>query len=164
MHGGVNADTMRRLCCERVVLKLDSAVEAIKLTDADRLKIDARARRELVFTVMAQSVVGLVVALIFWLFGGVSAALSSLAGSAAYLVPNGVFALRLWVATYRPGGASPEVFLIGEILKVGAAVGLLWLIAHLGGEQVNWLAVLVSLIATLKGYIVLMMFKGSRAK
>ena len=155
---------MLGLCCQRLVLKLDSADEVLKLTDADRLKIDARARGELAFTVAAQSLVGLVVALIFWLFGGISAALSSLAGSAAYLVPNGVFALRLWVATYRPGGASPEVFLIGEILKVGAAVGLLWLIAHLGGEQVNWLAVLVSLIATLKGYIVLMMFKGSWAK
>jgi len=155
---------MLRLCCERIVLKLEVEDQAIKLTDADRLKIDARARRELVFTVVAQSLVGLVVALMFWVFGGVSAALSSLAGSAAYLVPNGVFALRLWVATYRPGGASPEVFLIGEILKVGAAVGLLWLIAHLGGEQVNWVAVLVSLIATLKGYILLMMFKGSRAK
>lgn len=152
------------LCCERVVLKLDSAVQAIKLTDADRLKIDVRARRELLLTVVVQSSVGIVVALIFFAFGGVSAALSSLAGSAAYLVPNAVFALRLWVATYRPGGASPEVFLIGEILKVGAAVGLLWLIAHLGGEQVNWIAVLVSLVATLKGYIVLMMFKGSWAK
>ena len=145
-------------------MKLDSAVQAIKLTDADRLKIDARARRELLFTVVAQSLVGVVVALIFFVFGGVSAALSSLAGSAAYLVPNAVFALRLWVATYRPGGASPEVFLIGEIIKVCAAVGLLWLIAHFGGEQVNWLAVLVSLVATLKGYIVLMMFKGSWAK
>ena len=145
-------------------MKLDSAVQAIKLTDADRLKIDVRARRELLLTVVVQSSVGIVVALIFFAFGGVSAALSSLAGSAAYLVPNAVFALRLWVATYRPGGASPEVFLIGEILKVGAAVGLLWLIAHLGGEQVNWIAVLVSLVATLKGYIVLMMFKGSWAK
>ena len=145
-------------------MKLDSAGQAIKLTDADRLKIDVRARRDLILTVVAQSLVGVVVALIFFAFGGVSAALSSLAGSAAYLVPNAVFALRLWVATYRPGGASPEVFLIGEILKVGAAVGLLWLIAHLGGEQVNWIAVLVSLVATLKGYIVLMMFKGSWAK
>jgi ATP synthase protein I len=54
--------------------------------------------------------------------------------------------------------------LIGEILKVGAAAGLLWLIARWGGEQVEWLAVLVGLIATLKGYILLMMFKGSRAK
>jgi len=155
---------MLRLCCERVVFRLDSAVQAIKLTDADRRKIDARARRELVFTVVAQSLVGLSVALMFLVFGGVSAALSSLAGSAAYLLPNAVFALRLWLATYRPGGASPEVFLIGELLKIGAAAGLLWLIAHLGGDRVNWLAVLVSLIATLKGYFVLMMFKGSWAK
>jgi ATP synthase protein I len=146
------------------VFKLDSADQAIKLTDADRLRIDARARRELVLTVVSQSLVGVVVALVFLVFGGVSAALSSLAGSAAYLIPNGIFALRLWVATYRPGGASPEVFLIGELLKIGAAAGLLWLIAHLGGDRVNWLAVLVSLIATLKGYIVLMMFKGSWAK
>jgi ATP synthase protein I len=146
------------------VFRLDSAVQAIKLTDADRRKIDARARRELVFTVVAQSLVGLSVALMFLVFGGVSAALSSLAGSAAYLLPNAVFALRLWLATYRPGGASPEVFLIGELLKIGAAAGLLWLIAHLGGDRVNWLAVLVSLIATLKGYFVLMMFKGSWAK
>jgi ATP synthase protein I len=146
------------------MLKVDSALQAIKLTDADRHKINARARRDLLLTVLAQGVVSLVVALIFLVFGGVSAALSSMAGSAAYLVPNGVFALRLWVATFRPGGASPEVFLIGEMLKIGAAAGLLWSIAYLGGDRVNWLAVLVSLIATLKGYFVLMMFKGSRAQ
>lgn len=155
---------MLRLCCERVVFNLDSAVEIIKLTDADRRKIDARARRDLVLAVLAQILTSLVIALICWAFGGVSAALSSLAGSAAYFVPNSVFALRLWLATYRPSGASPELFLIGEILKVGAAVGLLWLIARLGGEQVNWLAVLAGLIAALKGYILLMMFKGSWAK
>ena len=155
---------MRRLYRERVVLKLDYEVQTIKLTDTERREIDARARRELMSTVAAQSLVSLVVALVFLVFGGVYAALSSLAGSASYLVPNSIFALRLWVATYRPGGASPEVFLIGEMLKIGAAAGLLWLIAHLGGDQVNWVAVLVSLIATLKGYILLMMFKGSRAK
>ena len=155
---------MLRLCCERLVFNLDSAVEVVKLTDADRRKIDARARRDLVLAVLAQSLTSVAVALICLALGGVSAALSSLAGSAAYFLPNSVFALRLWVATYRPGGASPEVFLIGEILKVGAAVGLLWLIANLGAEQVNWLAVLAGLIAALKGYILLMMFKGSWAK
>ena len=145
-------------------MKLDPAVEIVQLSDADRLKIDVRARRDLVLAVWFQGLAGLVVAIICWLVGGTSAALSSLAGSAAYFLPNSVFALRLWVATYRPGGASPELFLIGEVLKVGAAAGMLWLIAHLGGEQVKWLAVLVGLIATLKGYFLLMMFKGSRAK
>ena len=155
---------MRRLGCERVVLKLESAVQTVVLTDTDRLKIDARARRDLVLAVWFQGIAGLVVALICWLIGGASAAMSSLAGSSAYFLPNSVFALRLWLATYRPGGASPELFLIGEILKVGAAAGLLWLIAHWGGEQVKWLAVLAGLVATLKGYMLLMLFKGSWAK
>ena len=145
-------------------MKLDSAVEVVKLTDEDRLKIDIRARRDLVLAVWFQGLAGLMVAMLCWVLGDISAGLSSLAGSAAYFLPNSIFALRLWVATYRPNGASPELFLVGEILKVGAAVGLLWLIAHWGGEQVKWLAVLVGLIATLKGYILLMMFKGSRAK
>lgn len=155
---------MFRLCCVRVALKLDPAVEVIKLTDEDRLKIDIRARRDLALAVWFQGLAGIVVALLCWVVGGIAAALSSLAGSAAYFLPNSIFALRLWVATYRPSGASPELFLIGEILKVGAAAGLLWLIARWGSEQVEWLAVLVGLIATLKGYILLMMFKGSRAK
>ena len=146
------------------MLKLDSAVEAVRLTDADRLKIDARARRDLILAVWFQGLAGLFFAILCWLVGGVSAGLSSLAGSAAYFLPNSIFALRLWVATYRPGGASPELFLLGEVLKVCAAAGLLWLIADLGGEQVKWIAVLVGLIATLKGYFLLMMFKGSRAK
>jgi ATP synthase protein I len=146
------------------VLKLDTAVEAVQLSDSDRFKIDVRARRDLVLAVWFQGLAGLVVAILCWLVGGAAAALSSLAGSAAYFLPNSIFALRLWVATYRPSGASPELFLIGEILKVGAAAGLLWLIARWGGDQVEWLAVLVGLIATLKGYILLMMFKGSRAK
>ena len=145
-------------------MKLDTAVEAVQLTDSDRFKIDVRARRDLVLAVCFQGLAGLVVAILCWLVGGAAAALSSLAGSAAYFLPNSIFALRLWVATYRPSGASPELFLIGEILKVGAAAGLLWLIARWGGDQVEWLAVLVGLIATLKGYILLMMFKGSRAK
>lgn len=145
-------------------MKLDTAVEAVQLSDSDRFKIDVRARRDLVLAVWFQGLAGLVVAILCWLVGGAAAALSSLAGSAAYFLPNSIFALRLWVATYRPSGASPELFLIGEILKVGAAAGLLWLIARWGGDQVEWLAVLVGLIATLKGYILLMMFKGSRAK
>jgi ATP synthase protein I len=146
------------------VIKLDSSVKAVHLSDVDRLKIDARARRELRLAVAAQSLAGLIVGLIFLVVDGSAAALSAAAGSVSYLLPNSVFALRLWTATYRPGGASPEVFLVGEILKIGSAVGLLWLIAHLGGERVVWLAVLVGLIATLKGYVLLLMFKGFWAK
>ena len=46
-----------------------------------------------------------------------------MAGAGTYFVPNAIFALRLYVATFRPGGSGPVLFLIGEMLKVGAAVG-----------------------------------------
>ncbi len=134
------------------------------LTEADRQQINNRARRDLLETVAAQLSLGLLVAIVCLVIGGLSAAASSLAGSAAYLVPNAVFALRLWMSTYRPGGANPALFFIGEFLKVGAAIGLLWLIAQLGGDQVRWLAVLAGLVAVLKAYVVLLLFKGSRAK
>ena len=93
-----------------------------------------------------------------WLIGGFDAGWSALAGSAAYFVPNFLFALRLFLATFRPSGSSPFVFLVGEFLKVGAAVGLLWLLAHVGGERVVWLAVIAGLIAALKGYMLVLMF------
>ncbi len=134
------------------------------LTEADRQQINNRARRDLLETIAAQLSLGLLVAIVCLVIGGLSAAASSLAGSAAYLVPNAVFALRLWMSTYRPGGANPALFFIGEFLKVGAAIGLLWLIAQLGGDQVRWLAVLAGLVAVLKAYVVLLLFKGSRAK
>ena len=136
----------------------------IALTETERHQINNRARRDLLETVAAQLFLGLLVAIVCLVIGGLSAAASSLAGSAAYLVPNAVFALRLWVSTYRPGGANPALFFIGEFLKVGAAIGLLWLIAQLGGEQVRWLAVLAGLVAVLKAYVALLLFKGSRAK
>jgi hypothetical protein len=39
---------------------------------------------------------------------------------------------------------------------------LLWAVAHFGGDQVNWLAVLVGLIATLKGYAIAFMVFGQK--
>jgi len=152
------------LCCERKVYETESTDEIIALTETERHQINNRARRDLLETVAAQLSLGLLVAIVCLVIGGLSAAASSLAGSAAYLVPNAVFALRLWVSTYRPGGANPALFFIGEFLKVGAAIGLLWLIAQLGGDQVRWLAVLAGLVAVLKAYVVLLLFKGSRAK
>ncbi|NQW82423.1 MAG: ATP synthase subunit I [Alcaligenaceae bacterium] len=142
----------------------ESTDKTIVLTEADRQQINNRARRDLLETVVAQVSLGSVVALLCLVFGGISAAASSLAGSAAYVLPNAAFALRLWLSTYRPGGANPALFFIGEFLKVGASVGLLWLISQLGGEQVRWLAVLAGLVAVLKAYVVLLLFKGSRAK
>lgn len=133
------------------------------LTDADRAQINARARKELLQIIAAQALMGAVVALLAWIVAGNSAALSALAGAGAYFVPNSLFALRLFVSTYQPKGSNPFVFLVGEMLKMGAAVVLLWLIAQVGGDQVQWLAVLAGLVAVLKGYMLMLAFWGSRS-
>ncbi len=137
-------------------------VDSVVLTEADLVLIDARARKDLKRVVFAQALSAIVVALFAWLVGGIDAGWSALAGSGAYLIPNSLFAMRLFLATFRPGGSSALLFLVGEFIKVCAAVGLLWLLAHVGAERVVWLAVIAGLIAALKGYILVLMF-GKRA-
>ena len=136
--------------------------EKLQLTVADLAQITQRARLELVQIVKAQALLGLVVAGLAWLIGGVDAGLSALAGAGTYFVPNVIFALRLYLSTFRPGGSGPMLFLVGEMLKIGAAVGLLWVLARLGGDRVQWLAVLAGLIAVLKGYVLVLMFGRAR--
>jgi ATP synthase protein I len=132
------------------------------LTEAELAQINARARGDLMQVVIAQALSAVVVALLALFVGGVDAGLSALAGSGTYFVPNVLFALRLFLATFRPGGTNALFFIVGEFLKVGATVGLLWLLAHVGGERVVWLAVIAGLIAALKGYMLVLMF-GKRA-
>ena len=127
------------------------ASEKLELTVADLAQINQRSRLELVLIVKAQALLGSVVAALTWMVAGVDAGLSALAGAGTYFVPNTIFALRLYLATFRPGGSGPMLFLVGEMLKIGAAVGLLWVVAHVGGDRVQWPAVLVGLIAVLKG-------------
>ncbi len=136
--------------------------EKLELTAADLAQITQRARLELVQIVKAQALLGLVVAGLAWLIGGVDAGLSALAGAGTYFVPNVIFALRLYLSTFRPGGSGPMLFLVGEMLKIGAAVGLLWVLARLGGDRVQWLAVLAGLVAVLKGYVLVLMFGRAR--
>jgi F0F1-type ATP synthase assembly protein I len=54
------------------------------------------------------------------------------------------------------------LFLVGEMLKIVAAVILLWVVADVGGDRVQWLAVLVGLIAVLKGYVLVLVFGRAR--
>ena len=138
------------------------ASEKLELTAADLAQINQRSRLELALIVKAQALLGSVVAVLTWSVAGVDAGLSALAGAGTYFVPNMIFALRLYLATFHPGGSAPMLFLVGEMLKIGAAVGLLWVIAHVGGDRVQWLAVLVGLIAVLKGYVLVLVFGRAR--
>jgi len=106
---------------------------------------------------------GVFVAAVSGLIAGQSAALSALAGAGAYFVPNLLFALRLFVATHQPKGANPLIFLVGEMLKMGAAVALLWMISRIGGDQVRWLAVVAGLIGVVKAYLLMLALGGFRS-
>ena len=144
--------------------EVDTLDQPVVLSDEDRKRINARARKELFELVVAQGLAGFAVALITLFVAGELAAWSALAGSAAYFVPNFLFALRLFAGTFNVKGSGPAVFLLGEMLKVSAVIGLLWLIADVGGEQVRWFAVLAGLIAVLKGYLLMLAFRGTRAR
>lgn len=132
------------------------------LTDAERAKINARAQKELVNVVLVQALMGTTVALIAGLIAGQAAALSALAGAGAYFVPNLLFALRLIVAMHSPRASNPLIFLVGEMIKIAAAVALLWLIHRLGGNKVVWLAVFAGLVGVVKAYLLMMILGGLR--
>jgi len=89
------------------------------------------------------------------LIGGMHALISALLGGLCCVVPNGLFALRLFANAQRVSGASPVTFFIGEFIKIGLTVALLGATAWLYRE-LNWLALIVGFIVALKSYIILL--------
>ncbi len=138
--------------------------QAIRLTDEERQRVNRRASVELLQLVAAQALAGALVVVIALLVSGVQAGLSALAGAGAYFLPNLLFALRLLLAMQRPGGSGPGLFLVGEMLKMLAAVALLWLLAKLGGDSVHWLAVFFGLLAVLKSYFLVFAYRALRGR
>ncbi|MDP2170916.1 MAG: ATP synthase subunit I [Rhodocyclaceae bacterium] len=78
--------------------------------------------------------------------GARPAAISALAGGAAYFLPNLLFVLRLRlaIATQRAGAAG---FLIGEAVKLSAVIALLLFLPRL--IDVNWPALIAGLFAVM---------------
>ena len=78
--------------------------------------------------------------------GARPAAISALAGGAAYLLPNLLFVLRLRlaIATQQAGAAG---FLIGEAVKLSAVIALLLLLPRM--IDVNWPALIAGLFAVM---------------
>lgn len=79
-------------------------------------------------------------------------------GAGAYFIPNALFALRL-AFSVRSGRASPFTFLFGELIKLFATALLLWLLSRVAQGWLVWPAALLGLILTLKGYLLLLMFR-----
>jgi ATP synthase protein I len=105
--------------------------------------------------VLIQLITTVVVALVAGGLGGVPAFWSALLGGLCCALPNGLFALRLHMSTRKPGGANPMTFFIGEFIKIATTIALLGAVVWLY-RDVNWLAFVLSFIAVLKSYIILL--------
>lgn len=138
------------------------SAKPVSLSHEEKQRLASRGREGLFRILFWQVAVSLFVSALFLVFSGVHAALSALAGSGCYLAPNALFVARLALSTFKSEGAGPGVFLVGNGLKLLVAGGLIWLLADVGGSQVNWLAALVGLIASLKGHWIGMMIWGKR--
>lgn len=105
--------------------------------------------------VLLQLVTTVIVSGIAGLLGGIHALLSALLGGLCCVVPNGLFALRLFASTQKPGAANPMTFFIGEFIKIALTLAMLFAVAWLY-RDLNWLALIAAFIVVLKSYIILL--------
>jgi ATP synthase protein I len=105
--------------------------------------------------VLLQLVTTVIVSGIAGLLGGIHALLSALLGGLCCVVPNGLFALRLFASTRKPGAANPMTFFIGEFIKIALTLAMLFAVAWLY-RDLNWLALIAAFIVALKSYIILL--------
>jgi ATP synthase protein I len=104
--------------------------------------------------VLLQFAAALIVGVIAGLLGGIPALLSALLGGLCCVVPNGLFALRLFTGV-RSGTANPMTFFIGEFIKIALTIALLGAVAWLY-RDLNWPALIAGFIVALKSYIILL--------
>lgn len=105
--------------------------------------------------VLLQVATTVIVSMIAGLIGGVHALISALLGGLCCVVPNGLFALRLFADTRKPGGANPITFFIGEFIKIALTIAFLAAVVWLY-RDLNWLALIAAFIVALKSYIILL--------
>lgn len=94
---------------------------------------------------------------------GVSGGLAAwhlLLGGLAAAVPNALFALRLALHRGRRPESYPVVFFLGEFAKIGLTVGLLALVIRYVTD-LQWLPMLIGVIAALKAPLLLAMWRHS---
>lgn len=104
--------------------------------------------------VLLQLLTTIITGLIAGLIGGWHALLSALLGGLSCVVPNGLFALRLFTNARKPRAVNPMTFFIGEFIKIALTVALLGAVVWLY-RDLNWLALLAAFIVALKSYIIL---------
>jgi ATP synthase protein I len=105
--------------------------------------------------VLMQFITTVIVSAVAGLLGGKHALFSALLGGLCCVVPNGLFALRLFASSRKPGTVNPMTFLIGEFIKIALTIALLGAVAWLY-RDLNWLALIAAFIVALKSYILLL--------
>ena len=105
--------------------------------------------------ILTQLATTLGAAVIAAMIGGVHAFYSALLGGLCCVVPNGLFALRLYVSAKRPGTLNPMTFFFGEFTKIAMTFALLALVVW-WYRELNWLALIAAFIVALKSYIILL--------
>lgn len=95
---------------------------------------------------LLQAAITVLAGIIAWLIWGPLAGLSLVAGGSAIALPNALLAIRLKMS--RPESA-PMVLLIGEFVKIGLSVLLLWA-ASQWIVGLSWGALMVGVILALK--------------
>lgn len=105
--------------------------------------------------VLLQIATTVIASLIAGLIAGVPAFYSALLGGLCCVVPNGLFALRLFSAAQKSKSVNPMTFFIGEFIKIALTIALLWAVVKLYHE-LNLLAMVAAFIVALKSYIILL--------
>ncbi len=102
---------------------------------------------QLATTVVAGAIAGML--------GGLHAMYSAMLGGLCCVVPNSLFAVRLFANAKKGDGANPMSFFIGEFIKIALTVALLGAVAWLY-RDLNWLALIAGFVVALKSYIILL--------
>jgi ATP synthase protein I len=124
-------------------------------TPVIRIQHGWREEEKMLRIVSLQLIATVVAGAIAALLGGWPAMFSAVLGGLCCVVPNGLFALRLFANAQKPGGANPMTFMIGEFIKIALTVALLGAVAWLY-HDLNWLALICGFIVALKSYIILL--------
>lgn len=133
--------------------------EAIKLSPEDKQRMSFSAMRGLLRLVIAQGLALLIVSFLALVFAGLWAGLSVFAGGMTYLIPTSMFVLHLVLKLLSKRDATAVTFFVGEAIKIGVAMVLMYLVVKVFGSNLVWPAFFVGLLVVLKAYVLLLVFK-----
>ncbi|HEY5801256.1 MAG TPA: ATP synthase subunit I [Burkholderiaceae bacterium] len=108
-------------------------------------------RRLVLLQLMTTFVAGAIAGLI----AGLPALYSTLLGGLCCVVPNALFALRLYMNALKGEAANPMAFFIGEFIKLALTMALLAAVVWLY-RDLNWLALIAGFIVALKSYFIIL--------